>query len=105
MNTKKTSFIGEKCFVINTSGDSMLPTIRSGDVITIDMSQMDYNIDDIVVFYSKESDGIKLVAHRITHIFSNKIIITKGDNNCIADKPIRTKKIIGKVIKIERKVR
>lgn len=93
---------GEKYFVINTSGDSMLPTICSGDILTIDTSEMDYCIDDIVVFYSNESDGIKLVAHRITHIFSNKIIITKGDNNFRADKPIRLKKLIGKVVNIER---
>lgn len=92
------------CFAISTLGDSMFPMIQSGDIITINASKMEYSVGDIVVFYLKESDGIKLIAHRIIHIFDNKFIITKGDNNFIADKPIRIKKIIGKVVKIERKM-
>ncbi len=78
----------------------MFPTIRSGDMLTIDTADENYNINDIVVYYSNESDGIKLVAHRITHIFDNRFVITKGDNNAIADKPIRINRIIGRVVEI-----
>ena len=62
-----------------------------------------YAINDIVVYYSNESNGLKLIAHRVTHIFGNKILITKGDNNTIADNPIRINRIIGKVIEVRRK--
>ena len=78
----------------------MLPTIHSGDILTINTTEAKYSVNDIVAYYSKESDGIKLIAHRITHVFGNKIVITKGDNNTIADKPIRINRIIGKVIEI-----
>ena len=93
----------EKYFVLNALGNSMLPTICSGDMLIIDASEVCYDINDIVVYYSNESNGLKLIAHRITHIIGNKILITKGDNNTIADTPIRINRIIGKVIEVRRK--
>lgn len=59
-------------------------------------------LTDIVVYYSNEPGGFRLVAHRITNIFNNIFIITKGDNNFCADKPIKAKQLIGKVVKIKK---
>lgn len=76
----------------------MFPTICDGDTLLIDTYNSDYKINDIVVFYSNEPDGIKLTAHRITHNFGNRILITKGDNNPYEDPPVRFKRILGKVV-------
>lgn len=105
MRVKELLDVRDNCFTIRAFGDSMLPIIYSGDVIMVDTSKMEYKLNDIIVYYTIESGDLKLVAHRIVHIFSNKFMITKGDNNSIADKPIRINKIIGKVIAItERKI-
>lgn len=97
------SSAGEKQIIISAYGNSMFPTISDGDMLTIDTSPVDYDIDDIVVFYSKEKGGLKFIAHRIIHNCNHKMFITKGDNNYFADPPIRLNKIIGKVVKSERR--
>lgn len=87
---------------LRASGNSMSPTICSGDLLIIDTSAKNYSIDDIVLFYTKEGQEIKFTAHRIVHIFNNMIFITKGDNNLHEDRPIRVNRIIGKVMTIKK---
>lgn len=103
METKDSLSPIGKYIMLSALGNSMLPTICSGDTLIIDVSEVCYDINDIVVYYSNESNGLKLIAHRVTHIFGNKILITKGDNNTIANNPIRINRIIGKVIEVRRK--
>ena len=87
--------INKKCFTVYASGNSMLPTICAGSLLTVDTSEKEYKINDIVVYYLKEADGVKLVAHRIIYTYENRFVITKGDNNYRSDRPIRKNRIIG----------
>lgn len=71
--------------------DSMKPEFSGGDVIFVTKSE-DYIVGDIVVF----TDGRIPTVHRIIEI-NGEEIITKGDNNNVADEPITADRILGKV--------
>lgn len=71
---------------------SMEPEFYKGDLIFV-KETADYGENDIVVF----QEGNILVVHRIIEIHEEEII-TKGDANNVADKPITKEVIKGKVI-------
>jgi signal peptidase I len=89
------------------SGTSMRPTLHEGDCVTYQPTSISQvNIGDIVVYgtpcYSQ--DGV--VIHRVVNITSQGLV-TKGDNNPIADQyagiatsPITQACLIGKVVSI-----
>jgi len=67
------------------SGDSMLPTYRTGDlVLGVATYLVGYRVGDIVVWYATYTHG---VIHRVISI-SDNYMITKGDNNPISDPPV-----------------
>ena len=77
-------------------GDSMLPTLKDGNVIKIEKCN-EYRIGDIVVFYTIVENQLKIIVHRV--IFVRKTyVLTKGDNNDFVD-PIKVMNtmILGKV--------
>lgn len=86
---------------IESHGASMFPAIKDGDKIIVSAEIDSIEENDIIVFFDSSSSGnISLIAHRVIRIVDNKFVITKGDNNHVADRPIRKKCIIGKVISI-----
>lgn len=86
---------------------SMVPTININDAILIKRENNDqYNIGDIISFFSTEYDkeGI-VVTHRIVNksnnLSNNSMYTTKGDNNPVADRRgVNTSNIYGKVFLI-----
>ena len=67
-------------FKVKIVGNSMYPTLKDGEIVTIQPLRSKYAVGDIVCFFR---DKLYLVVHRIVKIIkrSNKIIyITQGDN-------------------------
>lgn len=71
---------------------SMRPALSIDDLIIVRKTE-ELSVDDIVVF----QDVSSLVVHRIVDI-EGDTIITKGDANNIADKPVEVSQVKGKVI-------
>lgn len=71
---------------------SMEPTLSVNDLVLV-REQDSYEIDDIVVY----QDGSMLVIHKIISIDGDEVI-TKGDANDVADKPISASDIKGKAV-------
>jgi len=79
-------------------GGSMLPTLESDQVVKI-LKTNDVKVGDIVVFKARK--GIRVI-HRVVKVEGSQII-TKGDYRPFCDRPINSKEIIGKAIKIGNK--
>ena len=76
-------------------GDSMRPTIESGDLLIIH-KEKDYKVGDIITF---ANDKKEIVTHRIMEITPEKEYLTKGDNNLFEDEnTVDDSKVYGKVI-------
>lgn len=77
-------------------GNSMYPTIKDGQIVTI-CTDKNYNIGDIIAYYVNNH----IIVHRIIFVRKN-YVLTKGDNNNYID-PLRVLKerIIGKVEQIK----
>jgi len=83
-------------------GSSMLPTIREDQKVKI-LKTKDVRIGDIIIFKIKKiKKKPKKIIHRVVKINKNQII-TKGDNRHNCDKPITSKEVLGKVIKVSNK--
>lgn len=86
--------------IITVSGDSMLPTLKNGDIVKIlSSSNMSLDVGDIVYSSVYADHG---VIHRIHNIFKvgDKLMFqTKGDNNRSPDPYYLFRQgIIGKMI-------
>jgi len=84
-------------------GTSMHPTIRHGDVITIEpVAPANLKRGDIIL-YRLKSD---FIAHRIVNIEERKgcglTFILRGDASATCDAPVRQKQVLGKVVYLER---
>lgn len=91
----------EEQHFIPITGCSMLPLIRSGDIVLVAHGCTDVRRGDIVVFRYKS----KLIAHRVLRIYEDNvgpIFITKGDNVLHFDPPLSKKEIVGRVLAIKR---
>lgn len=80
-------------------GISMEPTFYEGDfVVTRNVSASDLQPGDVVLF----QEGEKHVMHRIVSIEAGAAgettFITQGDNNQVADPPVRESALIGKLV-------
>jgi len=86
-----------------STGDSMFPYIKQGDVCrftTCDPSRLKKG--DIVLFWNLAG---KLVAHRFHHYVKDKeeiFYVFKGDTNLGFDQPINKERILGKLLLIKR---
>ncbi len=62
---------------------AMEPTISAGDYIIYNkVNYDDVKLDDIIIYYNSNEE--KYIVHRVYKIYDN-YIITKGDNNALAD--------------------
>lgn len=83
-------------------GNSMFPSIRSGDFITVKpVSADEISLNDVIFF---QNEG-KFFAHRLIEKREkqrSETFITKGDFQSQADRPIDQSQLLGKIIKVER---
>ena len=87
----KSKLQSDEKVILSVCGNSMYPTITCENKIIVRKYGGQINIGDIILF----EDGKMLVAHRIIRIIDKKVIIAKGDNNEMCDRPIKVKRIIG----------
>jgi len=76
-------------------GTSMYPILREGDRLEVDMSVVDFNSGDIVLY--KDSENGELVVHRVV----NKRLQTKGDFAIVMDHNT-PRDFLGKIVSIDR---
>jgi len=85
-------------FFTNRS-NSMNPLIDTGSLIAV-KSQPEYNVGDVISFYSKINNREEIITHRIVQIGGN-VYVTKGDANQAIDRNIVTPRlVIGKVVAV-----
>ena len=90
------NIFGYTYFKVETA--SMADTIMIGDIVIVKING-DFLENDIISY--KENN--KIITHRIVKIDNDKII-TKGDNNNVADSEIFQKDVIGKVVFVVKNV-
>ncbi len=90
------NIFGYTYFKVETA--SMADTIMIGDIVIVKIND-DFLENDIISY--KENN--KIITHRIVKIDNDKII-TKGDNNNVADSEIFQKDVIGKVVFVVKNV-
>ncbi|MDP4267904.1 MAG: signal peptidase I [Bacteroidota bacterium] len=83
---------------IKTTGESMFPEFRPGDIVRIKKeSSFNINKGDVVVYKTDKC----FIAHRVIKKFNigkELYFITKGDSNRFRDNPINYNNILGKII-------
>lgn len=90
---------------LKTTGASMYPTIKSGDIVLVkpvaNISEIraEYGTGDIVVFL-KPGDPSRLIAHRAVEITEDNGLKTKGDNSAVDGWIVHYDDLIGKVVDI-----
>ncbi|MDE6340985.1 MAG: S24/S26 family peptidase [Muribaculaceae bacterium] len=77
---------------IRAKGDSMLPSIHSGDILTI-VPAKEIGMHDVVL---AGVDGERYVVHRVVDISGSRIILM-GDSNLYAREECRREDVYGKV--------
>jgi len=90
---------------LRVTGASMVPTIRPGDLVTVEKAAVtEISQGDVVVF---ARDG-RLVAHRVVaHAgdLRDPLLITRGDRMTRDDSPVSAAELVGRVARIERRGR
>lgn len=86
---------------VKVTGNSMYPSLKDNDVLTIkQIPHEQIKIGDIVIY--SETDGP--TAHRVyrkLYVEGAPSFITKGDNSLILDCPIPHERIVGKAISVK----
>lgn len=95
--TSYPTYFGYTFFEI--ASGSMKPTLQVNDVIVVKITKENLKKGDIIAFYNDNA----IITHRILYIDGN-IITVKGDNNNIVDKPIMLEQVIGKEVKVFKKL-
>ena len=83
------------------SGRSMYPSIREGEVITVEpVAASDVKLADIVLYRSERG----LIAHRVVKIASRdaRVFRLQGDASLSCDEPVAAERILGRVVEVER---
>ena len=83
------------------SGRSMYPSIREGEVITVDpVASSDVKLADIVLYRSETG----LIAHRVVEIASRdaRVFRLRGDASLSSDEPVGAEQILGRVVGVQR---
>lgn len=83
-------FILSPVSAVAIQGDSMEPTIPN-DALLITYETTSYQTEDIVTFYSEQTNGY--VTHRIIEQTESGEFITQGDNNAVPDQEIGIKSL------------
>ena len=84
-------------------GTSMHPTIRHGDVITIEpVAPSKLNRGDIILYHLQNG----FIAHRLVNIEerngSGLTFTLRGDASTTCDAPVRPAQVLGKIVRVER---
>ncbi|MCX6731044.1 MAG: nucleotidyltransferase family protein [Candidatus Roizmanbacteria bacterium] len=88
----------KQCFSAKAQGKSMYPLLQDGDIVKyIQMPFRNIHLNQIILTYQNN----ELITHRVVYKTKN-ICITRGDNNFIADMPIKKKGILAKVVCFKR---
>lgn len=91
-----------KKIALRISGRSMHPLIREGSSVSVEACDPEsLSIGDIVTCERDEF----YVTHRVLCVMrrsNGTIVLTKGDNELIIDRPVSTGQILGKVIAVKR---
>jgi signal peptidase I len=83
---------------IPVCGSSMLPSIWTGDVLTVRRcSTGEMSVGDVAMFVREE----RLFAHRVVATASHSLV-TQGDNLDSADAPVSQEEFLGRVVGVER---
>ena len=88
------------CIRFKAKGWSMLPSIRSGDIVAVSPITDGITSGDIILYRSKENTP---VVHRVIKKNESGGILTKGDSSLDFDSPITNEQVLGKVIDVERR--
>ena len=83
------------------SGRSMYPSIREGEIITVEpVSASDVKLADIVLYESDRG----LIAHRVIEIASKDawVFRLRGDASLSCDEPVAGQQILGRVVRVHR---
>ena len=83
------------------SGRSMYPSIREGEVITVEpVRASDVKLADIVLYRSERGP----IAHRVVEIASRdaRVFRLRGDASLSCDQPVAEQQILGRVVGVER---
>jgi hypothetical protein len=85
------------------SGQSMSPTIRDGEAITVaPVSVADVRRGDILLY----QNGRRLLAHRVVRIATRRDtsprLTLRGDASVTEDEPIASAQVLGRVVSVER---
>ncbi len=83
------------------SGRSMYPSIREGELITVEpVAASDVKLADIVLYRSERG----LIAHRVVEVASRNSLVfrSRGDASLSCDEPVAGKQILGRVVRVHR---
>ena len=83
------------------SGRSMYPSIREGELITVEpVEASDVKLADIVLYRSQRGP----IAHRVVEIASRdaRIFRLRGDASLSCDQPVAAHQILGRVVRVQR---
>jgi signal peptidase len=83
------------------TGRSMYPSIREGELITVEpVAASDVKLADIVLYRSERG----LIAHRVVEIASrdSQVFRLRGDASLSCDQPVEAEQILGRVVSVQR---
>ena len=83
------------------SGRSMYPSIREGELITVEPVRASHVKSADIVLYRSERG---LIAHRVVEIASRDTLIfrLRGDASLSCDEPVEAHRILGRVVGVQR---
>lgn len=82
--------------ISTVEGNSMLPILRPGDQVLLDLNPVHVRCGDLITF----KDGERLIVHRVVEC--GPPLVTRGDNAPRADDPILPGQMVGLVIETRR---
>ena len=94
----------EACILMEIDGDSMRPTLESGDMVLVDQGRQDLISDGIYAFGEGDVINIK----RLQRVYPNvRIVSDNPDKDCYPSREVdpSTIRIIGRVIWFARQLR
>jgi signal peptidase I len=86
-------------------GDSMYPTIRSGESITVVAVAADAVVPGEILLYRR---GVRLLAHRVVAVTTSgagRVFELRGDAKASSDAPVGADAVVGKVVAVRRRGR
>jgi signal peptidase I len=85
--------------IAHTSGISMEPAYKEGDVVLIkDAGESNLHVGDIVVFNALGQQFMHRIIEQRTEPNGELIVVTQGDNVARPDFPIRASQVSGKLV-------